>query len=292
MLLITTAFVFGLSRAAGDPRYLYLSEYTTMAEWEQWGEKMGLNRPLIVQYADWLWHALRLDFGQSLVHKRDAFELIVERGPASLKLAGASFFFAMITAIPLGVLSATRRGTVFDYVGRTLALLGQAMPGFWLGIVLIMIFSVNINWFPTGRQENGLMSYVLPALTLGWGPLAGMLRLVRSSMLEVLEAEFVKLARAKGVSTNVVIWKHVFRNALITPLTYGSLLLAGLLTGAVVVETVFAWPGLGRLGVQAVNANDFPLMVAIVLMTGVVFVAANLLVDILYAVIDPRIRYE
>ena len=196
----------------------------------------------------------------------------------------------MILATPLGVLSAVKRGTVWDYLGRIIALTGQSMPGFWLGIVLIMFFSVQLGWFPTGRQ-GGLDSYVLPMVTLGWFPAAAMLRLTRSAMLEVLNAEFVTLARAKGVSQSMVIWKHVFRNALITPLTYASLLIAGFITGSVITETVFAWPGLGRLGVQSVTNNDFPLMAAIVLMTAVIYVGANFIVDLLYAVVDPRIRY-
>ena len=290
MMLITTAFVFGLSRAAGDPRYLYLTEYTTGEQWDQWGVMMGLDRPLVVQYWSWLVDALRLDFGDSLQQKRPATELILERAPATLRLSGVSFLFGMILATPLGVLSAVKRGTVWDYLGRIIALTGQSMPGFWLGIVLIMFFSVQLGWFPTGRQ-GGLDSYVLPMITLGWYPAAAMLRLTRSAMLEVLNAEFVTLARAKGVNRSVVIWKHVFRNALITPLTYASLLMAGFITGSVITETVFAWPGLGRLGVQSVINNDFPLMAAIVLMTAVIYVGANFIVDLLYAVVDPRIRY-
>ena len=291
MMLVTTAFIFAMSRAAGDPRYLYLTEYTTGEQWEAWGRTMGLDRPLVVQYWEWLVDALRLDFGDSLQQRRPAVELVIERAPATLRLAGAAFIFAMVVAIPLGVLSAVKRGSIWDYLGRIFALTGQAMPGFWLGIVLIMFFSVQLDLLPTGRQ-GGLNSYILPMITLGWYPAAGMLRLTRSSMLEVLDAEFVKLARAKGVSRRGVIWKHVFRNALITPLTYASLLLAGFVTGAVITETVFSWPGLGRLGVQAVNNNDFPVMAAIVLMTAVIYVVANLAVDLLYAIVDPRIRYQ
>ena len=292
MLLATTAFVFGLSRAAGDPRYLYLSEYTTPAQWEQWGEVMGLNRPLPVQYLDWLGDALRLDFGESLWQKRPALDLVIERFPATAKLAGVAFGVSVFVAIPLGVLSAVKRASPADYAGRIFALLGQSMPGFWLGIVLIMIFAVQLGWLPTGRQDHGIRSYILPAITLGWYPAAGLLRLTRSAMLEVLDSEFMKMARAKGVGPTATIWKHAFRNALIGPLTYSGLLFAGFITGAVITESVFSWPGLGLLGIQAVNNNDFAVMVAVVLMTGAVFVAANLAVDLIYALVDPRIRFD
>ncbi len=292
MLLVTTAFVFGLSRAAGDPRYLYLNEYSTAAQWEQWGEAMGLNRPLVVQYADWLWDALRLDFGNSIQQRRSALELVLERAPATLRLAGVAFLFALLVSLPFGVLSAVKRGTVLDYSGRVFALLGQSMPGFWMGIVLIMIFAVELGWLPTGRQEHGIRSYVLPAITLGWYPAAGLLRLTRSSMLEVLDAEYMKMARAKGVGGNMIVWKHAFRNALIGPITFSGFLIAGFVTGAVITENVFSWPGLGQLGIQAVSNNDFPVMVAVVFVTAGAFVAANLIVDLLYAAIDPRIRFN
>lgn len=290
MMFMITVFIFTLSRAAGDPRFLYLNEYTTEEQFQQWGKAMGLDRPLVVQYFVWLGKAIRGDFGESLSHKRPAIELVFERAPATLKLAGGAFVVAMVVGIPLGVLSAVKRGSVWDYVGRVFALTGQAAPGFWLGIVLIMVFAVQLHWLPTGRQ-GGFTHFILPTITLGWFPAAGMLRLVRSAMLAVLDSEFVKLARAKGVGRPTLIWKHAFRNALIAPMTYASLLLAGFITGAVVTETVFAWPGLGRLGVQAVNSNDFALIVAVVIAKSAVFVGANLTVDIMYAFVDPRIRY-
>ena len=289
MLLVITVFVFVLSRLAGDPRYLYLSDYTTDAQWDEWGKVMGLDRPLYVQYWMWLTDVLHLDFGTSLVQKRDAMELVFERAPATLRLGASAFTFAIVVSIPLGVLSAVKRGTMWDYVARVFAMTGQAMPGFWLGIVLIMFFSVKLGWVPTGRHDTW-SAYLLPTLTLGWYPAAGLLRLTRSGMLEVLDSEYVKLARAKGVRHNLVIWKHAFRNALITPFTYAGLLLAAFITGAVVTETVFAWPGLGRLGVDSVNANDFPVMAAVVLVSAVAYITGNLLIDILYRFIDPRMR--
>jgi peptide/nickel transport system permease protein len=291
MLFAATVFLFALSRAAGDPRFLYLAEDTTQEVWDEWGRELGLDRPLIVQYGSWLGNAIQGDFGNSLWFKRDAFAIVLERVPATLQLAAAAFLFTMVVAIPLGVLSAAKRGSVWDYMGRIFALLGQSMPGFWLGIVLILLFAVQWDLVPTSRRV-GWTSFLLPTITLGWFPAAGMLRLVRSSMLDVLDTEFVKFARAKGVPRRKLIWKHAFRNALIAPLTYASLLLAGLVTGAVVTETVFAWPGLGRLGVQAVNNNDFPLMAAIVVSTAVVYILANLLIDVAYVLVDPRIRYS
>ncbi len=290
MVLLTTVFVFALSRAAGDPRYLYLNEYTTTEVWEQWGEAMGLNRPYYIQYLSWLGDALRFDFGDSQAQKRPALELILNRAPATIRLSAAAFVFALLVGVPLGVLSAVKRSSMGDYLGRGFALLGQSAPPFALGIALIYIFAVGLGWLPTGRQDHGIRSYILPAVTLGWYPAAGLLRLIRSSLLEVLDSEYVKMARAKGVRNFAIVWKHALRNALIAPLTYSSLLLAGFVTGALLVETVFSWPGLGQLGFQAVGHNDFALMVAVVVLTGAIFITANLVADLLYAYLDPRIR--
>ena len=292
MILLTTVFTFALSRAAGDPRDLYLTMYTTPEVYEQWGVLLGLNKPLYLQYFDWLGDAARLDFGESLAQKRPVTELILNRAPATLRLAGAGFVFALLVGLPLGVLSAVKRSSAGDYLGRVFALIGQSTPPFALAVVLIIIFAVELGWLPTSRQDHGLRSYILPAVTLGWAPAAGLLRLLRSSMLEVLDSEFVKMARAKGSSNTIVIWKHALRNALIAPLTYSTLLLAGFVTGSILVESVFAWPGLGLLGWQAVGHNDFALITGIVIMTGAAFITANLIADLLYAYVDPRIRFN
>lgn len=290
MILATTVFLFGLSRAAGDPRFLYLNEYTTQSDWDAWGRKMGLDKPLYVQYLVWAGNAARGDFGLSLRDKKSALSVVAARIPATLQLAAVAFAFSVVLAVPLGVLSAVKKGSALDYFGRIFALLGQATPAFWLGLVLIILFGVQLRLLPTG-QRGGPEHFVLPAITLGWVSAAGLLRLVRSAVLEVLDTEFIKLARAKGVSHTAVIWKHALRNALIAPLTYSGLILAGFITGSVVTETVFGWPGLGRLGIDAVNSNDFPVMVAVVSLFTVMYVGVALLVDILYAAIDPRIRY-
>ena len=288
-----TILVFSLSHATGDPRYLYMTQYTrtTSEAWEAQGKAMGLDKPLIVQYMIWVGKAVRGDFGSSVYYQRNSLEMIMESLPATLQLSGISFLAAMLLGIPLGVLSAVKRSTAWDYIGRSFALLGQSVPPFWIAIVLVIIFSVQLDWLPTSRRGDW-QHFVLPVATLGWLPAAGLLRLTRSSMLEVLDSEFVKLARAKGVSSGAIVWKHAFRNALISPLTYAMILLAGFMTGTVVVETVFAWPGIGRLAVNAALNTDFPLVTGLALVFGMVFLAASLFADVLYGVLDPRIRYE
>ncbi len=290
VILATTIFVFALSRMAGDPRHLFLTEYTTKEDWEAWGKEMGLDRPLVVQYIIWMSKAIKGDFGKSLRDQRNSLVVILERIPGTLQLSAGAFIFMLTLGLPLGVLSAVKRGTLWDYIGRTFALFGQALPAFWVGIMLILIFAVQFDLLPTGRR-GGWTHYILPSITLGWGSAAGLLRLVRSSMLEVLDSEYVKFARAKGVTTWSVIWKHAFRNALIPPLTYAGLIFAAFLTGAVVTETVFSWPGLGSLAIQAVFNNDFPVMTGVVMFFTVMYVGVNFLVDLAYAYIDPRIRY-
>lgn len=290
VIVLVSFLIFALSRMAGDPRQLYVDEYTTSESYAAMGKAMGLDKPLPVQYAIWMGKALRGDFGRSLFTRTDALPVILQRIPATLQLAAGAFIFALLTGVPLGVLSAIKRGTAWDYLGRIFALYGQALPAFWLGIMLILIFAVQLDWLPTSKRGNWT-HYVLPSVTLGWGAAAGLVRLTRSAMLEVLDSEFIKFARAKGVKNGSVIWKHAFRNALIAPLTYAGVLLAAFLTGAVVTETVFAWPGLGRLAVTAVFNNDFPVMTGVVMFFAAFYVAGNFIVDILYSVIDPRIKY-
>jgi peptide/nickel transport system permease protein len=292
-----TFITFGLSRAAGDPRYLYAQEGgygITPERWDELGREMGLDKPIVWQYTVWLGNILKGNWQDSLLDRKDVFGKIKDRLPPTLKFALASYIFAGVIVIPLGVLSAVSRGSLWDYVGRGFALFGQALPVFWVGIMLILIFSVKLRWFPTGTLGEGFFSwkhYVLPTITLGWIAAATYLRLVRSSMLEILDSEFIKLARAKGVSYNTLIWKHGFRNALIAPLTFSSLLLTGFITGAVVTETIFSIPGLGRLAFQAINNNDFPIMVGVVLVWTALYVTMNFFTDMIYALVDPRIRY-
>ena len=291
VLLLISIFVFSLSRASGGPRNVYLDEYATDEMYEAWGVKLGLDKPLYIQYLTWLGDVVRADFGESLYHNRAPYDLIKERLPATISLAAIAFCWALLVGIPLGVLSAVKRGTFADYFARGFALLGQAMPVFWVALMAILIFAVELGWLPTSRR-GGLNSYIMPALCLGWLPAAALLRLTRGSMLEILDGEFIKLARAKGVSPTVVIWKHAFRNALIAPVTLAAIIIASFLTGTVVIEAVFAWPGLGGLSIDAIKNNDFPMMAAIILMFGVFYLLANMLVDLLYMVLDPRVRVE
>jgi peptide/nickel transport system permease protein len=287
-----TFIVFVLSRLAGDPRNLYLGTGMITAEiWEQWGRDFGLDKPLPVQYWLWLRDAIQLDFGESIQTGHQAFDTISEKVPATLQLAGGAWAFALLVGIPLGVLSATKRSSAFDLIGRTFALFGQALPPFFLGLMLILVFSVQLGWLPTS-QRGGWEHYILPMVTLGWLPAAAVLRMVRSSMLETLDSEYIKLARAKGVAEWKVVWKHAFKNAAIPPMTMAALILASFLTGTVVTETVFAWPGLGRLVVTAINNNDFPVMTGSVLVFTVLYVITVFVVDISYALIDPRIRIK
>ena len=289
VIVMVSFLVFTMSRLTGDPRELYTDEYTTPEFYEALGKELGLDKPLIIQYLIWASKAARGDFGKSLFARTSARNVIVERIPATLQLTGGAILFALFTGIPLGVLSAVKRGTTWDYIGRTFALFGQALPAFWLGVMLIFIFGVKLGWLPTfGRGD--WTHYILPSVTLGWGASAAFLRLTRSAMLEVLDSEYVRFARAKGVGTNMVIWKHAFRNALIAPLTFAGVLLPAFLTGAVVTETVFAWPGLGRLAVQAIFNNDFPVLTGVVMIFAAIYVVFSFVIDVLYAFIDPRIR--
>ena len=289
VIVMVSFLVFTMSRLTGDPRELYTDEYTTPEFYEALGKELGLDKPLLVQYLIWASKAARGDFGKSLFARTSARNVIVERIPATLQLTGGAFLFALLTGIPLGILSAVKRGTTWDYIGRTFALFGQALPAFWLGVMLIFIFGVKLGWLPTfGRGD--WTHYILPSVTLGWGASAAFLRLTRSAMLEVLDSEYVRFARAKGVGTNMVIWKHAFRNALIAPLTFAGVLLPAFLTGAVVTETVFAWPGLGRLAVQAIFNNDFPVLTGVVMIFAAIYVVFSFVIDVLYAFIDPRIR--
>ena len=291
VVIIVTLVVFFLSRASGDPRTFFMNEYTTKEQWDAWGREWGLDKPVIQQYALWLGRAMTGNLGKSLRESRPVLDVVMERVPATVQLAAGAFIFALLLGLPFGVLSAVWRGSWLDYFGRTIALFGQALPPFWLGIMLILIFAVWLEWLPTSRRE-GIPHFILPSITLGWLTAAGLLRLVRSAMLEVLDSEYVKMARAKGVGSNSIIWKHAFRNALIAPLTYTALVFVAFLTGAVVTETVFSWPGLGLLAVTSVNNLDLAVLSGVVLFLTVLYVVVNFITDVLYAVIDPRIRLE
>ena len=288
--------IFILSRLSGDPLDLYLDEYGgALAEEtrERFRQELALDQPVVVQYVIWVGRYLRGQYGDSLIHQRPVLTVVKERFWTSIQLGIIAWVFGTILGVPLGIVSAVQRGRLLDYVARGIALVGQAAPVFWVGIMAILIFSGELEWLPSGTRGDGfaVRNYILPSIVLGWLPAAAYLRLTRSSMLEVLESEYVKFARAKGVDYNRVIWKHAFRNAVIPPLTLSGLILIGFINGTTVIETVFSWPGLGRVAVQAVQGNDFPLISAITFLTVVLYVVVVLTMDVLYAILDPRIRY-
>lgn len=291
-LLVITVIVFSLSHLTGSPVDALLPDDATPKQIESLTEHLGLNRPYHVQYFTFLKNAAVGDFGDSTKWKGStAAQVVLERLPATLKLGGLAMLISLVVAIPLGVLGAVKKNSIFDTAANIIALLGQSLPAFWLGIVLMWIFAVTLGWFPTSGY-GGLSHMVLPAVSMAWFQIAALTRLTRSAMLEVLDAEYIKLARVKGVSEPWVIWKHAFRNAAIIPITYFGVLAGSLLTGSVVIETVFAWPGTGLLAIDAIRGRDFPVIQSVVLFFAVFFLFANFLVDVLYAVIDPRIRYS
>jgi peptide/nickel transport system permease protein len=290
LLVVLALVIFGLARVSGDPTTLLLREDATQEDREHLMRALGLDRPVHEQLYIFMAGALRGDLGDSIRYRKPATEVFFERLPNTLRLLPLAMLGALAIAIPLGVLAAVYRGTLIDRVSGAIAVLGIATPSFWLGIILIYIFSIKLGVLPSSRM-GGPSHYVLPAITLGVFLVAGMMRLVRSSLLEVMGAEFVKLARLKGLSQTVVIWKHCLRNALIPVTTLFGVYFALLITGAIVTETVFAWPGVGRLTYEAVIFRDYPLLQAVILLKGVIVLAVNLGVDILYAYLDPRVRY-
>lgn len=290
-MLCITLIVFSLSHLTGDPVDSLLPDDATPQQIEDLTKSLGLDRPLHVQYATFLGNAVQGDFGQSIKWRgKSAADVVLERLPATLQLGGAALLLTILVSIPMGVLAAVRKNSAFDVGASVFTLLGQSLPQFWLGIVLMWIFAVTLGWFPTSGR-GGLDFMVLPAAAMAWFQIAALTRLTRSAMLEVLDAEYIKLARVKGVSETWIIWKHALRNAAIIPITYFGVLAGSLLTGSVVVETVFAWPGTGLLSIEAIRGRDFPVVQAVVLFFAVFYIFINFLIDLLYAVIDPRIRY-
>ena len=289
---VMSLIVFSLARISGNPLDMMLPLEATPEDYERVSRHWGLDKPLTIQYVIFLARAVQGDFGTSWKwHGYSAMGLVAERLPATLQLAGFALLISALIALPVGVLSAVKKGTVWDTVAKIVALLGQSLPAFWLGIVLMWIFAVTLGWFPTSGR-GGIEYMILPAITLGWFQVAAIMRLVRSSMLDVLDSEFVKLTRIKGLAEWKVVWKHCLRNAAIAPLTFFAIIAGVLMTGSVVTESVFSWPGTGLLVVDAVRARDFQVVQAVVIVFSGIFILTNLLVDILYAYLDPRIRYQ
>ncbi len=290
-LLILSLAVFLSVHLTGDPASYLLGPDDGQVEYELLKKQMGLDKPLTTQYVLFLGNIVRGQFGDSHMMHRPARDILLQRFPATLQLAGVAFVLTVIVGIPLGILSAVKRDSILDQFGKFFAVAGIAAPSFWIAIMLILVFGAILGWLPTfGR--GGFDHLILPAFVLSWSSMAGVLRLSRSSMLEVLDSEYVKFARIKGLGENLVIYKHALKNAVIPVLTFSGLTLAGLLNGSVAIEVVFAWPGIGRLMLQGINQRDFPIVQATVLAAGFFYIVTALVVDILYAYVNPRIRFE
>ncbi len=292
VLLGVTFLVFSIMYfTPGDPAQLILGENAPEQAVQDLRGRMGLNDPFIVQYFRYIKDALKGDFGKSYTTKRPVFDEVLSRFPATLKLTIAGMIVAVAIGIPVGILSATKQYSAADNISMVLALLGVSMPNFWLGLMLILFFSVRLGWLPSGG-DMGFSSLILPAITLGTGVAATITRMTRSSMLEVIRQDYIRTARAKGVEEKVVINKHALGNALIPIVTVIGLQFGGLLGGSVLTETVFSWPGVGRLMVEAIKQKDTPTVLASVIFLSVTFSIVNLLIDILYAYLDPRIKSQ
>jgi peptide/nickel transport system permease protein len=290
-LLVLSLLIFMVCRLTGDPVLLMLPDDASHEDVVQLRTALGLDRPLPMQYWHFLKSAMQGDFGRSIKGQVPVLELIKERLPNSLRLALVSLLITITLAFPLGVMAAVKKGTPVDTLANLIAVLGQSLPQFWVGIVLIQVFAVQLRWLPVAGTGS-LWHYILPGFTLGWFLVAGIMRLLRSSMLDVLDSEFVKLARIKGVPGWSVVWKHALKNAVMPVLTFAAIYLAILITGAILVETVFAWPGIGQLIYQGIVYRDFPVIQAVVLLTAVIVVSVNFVVDITYGYLDPRIRLQ
>jgi len=291
VIIGVSIIVFVLLRLTGDPVILMLPEDATPQEIESLTTALGLDKPLHIQYWVFFKNALKGDFGRSFRFKAPALEIVLERMPYTLQLAGAAMLVALVIAIPLGIISAIRQNSIIDLTASTVSVLGRAMPNFWLGLMLIIVFAVVLRWLPVSGKGT-LAHLILPAATLGTGMAATITRLIRSSMLEVIRQDFITTARSKGLSESVVIYKHALRNALIPVVTIIGIQTASLMGGAVVTEQVFAWGGIGQLAVLALNMRDMALVQAIVMVMALIIISANLFVDIIYCVIDPRISFE
>jgi len=290
-LIAVSMIIFIMARVTGDPRVLLLDENASQEQWERMGEELGLDKPYYHQYGLFMKDVLRGNFGESIKLQEPVMTAIAGRIWPTVQLGGGAFLLALVVGIPLGVLSAVMRGTAVDQLGRVIAMVGQAAPSFWLGIMFMFFFAVKLGWVPPSGRE-GWNSIILPMVTLAWGGfLAGSLRLMRSAMLDVMDSEYIKLAKAKGVSTRSLIWKHAFRNALIPPLTLAGVSMPAILTGSITTELVFAWPGMGQLAIQALYTSDYPLLQGLTIMFTLGYVGIALAVDVLYAYIDPRIRF-
>ncbi len=289
VILSMSLLVFIFLNASGDPAQIMLPIDASDADVAAMRAKLGLDKPLLEQFAIFVFGAVQGDFGMSFRARQPALEVVLEFLPATLELAFAALIVATLIAIPLGIAAAVKRNTAIDTAATVIAVLGQSMPVFWLGILLILVFAVLLQWLPVGGRD-GFLHLILPAVTLGWYMNAIMTRLTRSAMLEIMGENYVRTARAKGLPERMVVMRHAFRNAQIPILTIWGLQAGAMLTGTVVTETVFSWPGLGRASIHAVLGRDYPVVLASIALFTVIFVGINLLIDLAYYFIDPRIR--
>ena len=300
VLLITMSMTFVITRVLpGNPAVSILGPQATAEDIAKMEEEMGLHDPMPVQYINYMKRILTGDLGTSYRYNRPVADLIFEKLPNTLQIALASLIIALLIGVPVGIISAVKQYSLFDYISMIAALIGVSMPSFWLGLMLVLIFSVNLGWFPTmgmGVISNGIGDVIshlfLPSLCLSFGSMANFARISRSSMLEVIDQDYMKAVRAKGIRENVVIIKHGLKNALPPIVTVLGMRIAALMTGAIMIETIFSWPGIGRLIVDAINNNDFKMIQGTVLFMAILYVTVNLVVDIIYLYINPKVSYE
>lgn len=300
VLLITMSMTFVITRVLpGNPAVSILGPQATAEDIAKMEEEMGLHDPMPVQYINYMKRILTGDLGTSYRYNRPVADLIFEKLPNTLQIALASLIIALLIGVPVGIISAVKQYSAFDYISMIAALIGVSMPSFWLGLMLVLIFSVNLGWFPTmgmGAISNGIGDVIshlfLPSLCLSFGSMANFARISRSSMLEVIDQDYMKAVRAKGIRENVVIIKHGLKNALSPIVTVLGMRIAALMTGAIMIETIFSWPGIGRLIVDAINNNDFEMIQGTVLFMAILYVTVNLVVDIIYLYINPKVSYE
>jgi peptide/nickel transport system permease protein len=289
VILLALTVVFFMLRLSGDPVLLFAPMDTSRTDLEAIRERMGFNDPLAVQYGRFMADAVQGDFGDSTRERRPATEVVIERLPATLQLGGVALLISVVVGIPLGILSATKHGSGWDKLARIISVLGQAIPGFWLGLLLMMLFAVNLGWLPTSGRGTP-QHIILPAITLASLSTARYARLTRSTMLDVLGQDFIRTANAKGLTGRAVLWRHALKNASVSLITMTGLEIGRLIEGAVVVEQVFAWPGMGRVTVQALLNRDFAVVMAAVVLFAAMYTAANLLADIAYGWANPQVK--
>ncbi|MGE7273229.1 ABC transporter permease [Brevibacillus panacihumi] len=291
LLLLITLIVFILVRVSGDPVSLMLPEDATEQDKVILRAALGLDQPLYIQYVSFMSDVFQGDFGNSYRYNQPALSLVLERLPASIELGVASLLVAIVISFPLGIFSALKRNTFWDLIITGCSVLGKATPNFWVGIMLILLISVQLGWLPVSGRE-GISHLILPAITLGTGLTAQLTRLIRSNLLEVLEQDYVRTARSKGLNETLVICKHALRNSLLPVITVLAMNLSGLVGGSLITEAIFAWPGMGQLVIQAVNTKDMAIVQAAVFVISIIVIFSNLLADIIYRYVDPRIKYN